>query len=146
MTDDAAGIWLFAIPFEGIDHDAEQRYLRRAPKGARQVGERQWAPALPPRGRAQDEFAGPVPLRRVLGAFDTHRQSGRASPTPKRLNAFIHAVASKHSWQHPHGQHWTFHVLRHGRVGDLLRKGYPRPEIKDAGRWASEGAFRVYLN
>ena len=67
-------------------------------------------------------------------------------PSAARLNAFIRSVATAQQWEAPRDRRWSFHGLRHGRVGDLLRLGYSRDVIKDAGRWASEGAFRVYLN
>eukprot|EP00666_Eupelagonemidae_sp_cell4sb_P002533 gene2533-3945_t len=86
ITDHTAGIWLFEIPFDGVAGEPErlsaaERAQRWGPaKGARRAGERQWAAALPRRGRAADEYAGAEPLRRILARFDAHKGSARPAP------------------------------------------------------------------
>eukprot|EP00664_Eupelagonemidae_sp_cell27_P009506 gene9506-3670_t len=71
-----------------------------------------------------------------------------ASASEKRLNAFIAEAARDLAWaeQSPGGAWFTFHGLRHGRVGDCLRQGLSPERTMLAGRWRSRAAFEVYLN
>jgi len=68
-------------------------------------------------------------------------------PYEKRLNEFIQSISRARSWPDPDGTAWyTFHGLRHGRVGDCLRAGFSHDRIRAAGRWRSQAAYEVYLN
>jgi hypothetical protein len=104
----------------------------RRPKGTRCRGQKEVALCIDPL---------------AVSCLEAVRKLPERLPSEKRINEFIQSVAQSRAWPDPDGTAWfTFHGLRHGRVGDCLRARFSHEQIRAAGRWRSLAAYEVYLN